>query len=93
MHFGQRRYFAMKGKRETLRYLVAKSVPDPIVAGKSESKSFAELKGSLSEYVLENALARLNERPNDVVAHLMVSILLILFYFYPLDPFFLYEIM
>jgi len=44
---------------------------DPIVAGKSESKSFAELKGSLSEYVLENALARLNERPNDVVAHLM----------------------
>jgi len=44
---------------------------DPIVAGKSESNSFAEPKGSLSEYVLENALARLNERPNDVIAHLM----------------------
>jgi len=44
---------------------------DPIAAGKSESNSFAEPKGSLSEYVLENALARLNERPNDVIAHLM----------------------
>jgi len=44
---------------------------DPIAAGKSESNSFAQPKGSLSEYVLENALARLNERPNDVIAHLM----------------------
>jgi len=44
---------------------------DPIIAGKSESNSFAEPKGSLSEYVLENALARLNERPDDVILHLM----------------------
>jgi len=44
---------------------------DPIVAGKSESNFFAEPKGSLSEYVLENALARLNERPDDVILHLM----------------------
>jgi len=44
---------------------------DPIVAGKSESNSFAEPKSSLSEYVLEKALARLNERPDDVILHLM----------------------
>jgi len=40
-------------------------------SGKSESNSFVEPKGSLSEYVLEKALARLNERPDNVILHLM----------------------